>query len=128
MSSHVLCASYVKYREIGIERCYLDCNNLHPTNPIWSLYITQTDSDIDYQDRIKFWYANFYRAIVSVLAQILLQYFQVETESTNHLGDNNQAGTPWRNQIMQVLEYNRLFESEELMFLLLSNSRSLRSP
>ena len=81
-----------------------------------------------YQDRTELWYANFYRAIVSVLAQVLLQSFQVETESTDHLGDNNQGGTPRRNQSTQALEYNSLLESEELMFLLLSNSRSLRSP
>ena len=82
----------------------MDRNNLYPPNPIWSLCITQTDSNIDYQYRTEFLYATFYRAIVSILAQILLQYFQVETESTNHLGDNNQAGIHWRNQITQAFE------------------------
>ena len=79
MSSHVLCAFSINYRDIGTEQCYLDSNNLHPTNPIWSFCITQTDSNIDYQDRTEFWYATFYRAIVSILAQVLLKYFQVET-------------------------------------------------
>ena len=68
MSSHVICAFFVDYREIGTERCYMDRNNLHPPNPIWSFCITQTDSNIDYQDRTKSWYANLYRAIVSILA------------------------------------------------------------
>ena len=65
-----------------------------------------------YQDRTELWYANLYRAIMSVLAQVLLQSFQVETELTNHLGDNNQAGTPWRKKSTQAFKYNRFLESE----------------
>ena len=104
MSSHVICAFSVDYGGIVTERCYLDRNNLHPPSPIWSFCITQTDSNIDYQDRTEFWYATFYRAIVSILAQVLLQSFQVETRSTDHLVHNNQAVTPWRNQSTQAFE------------------------
>ena len=128
MSIHVLCSFSVDYREIFTERCYLDRNNLHPHNPIWYFCITQTDSNIDHQDCTEFWYATFYRAIVSIMAQVLLQSFQVETESTKHLVNNNQAGTPWRNQSTQAFEWNSLLGSEELLFLLLSNSRILISP
>ena len=77
MSSHVLCAVSVEYREIGTEQCYLDRNNFHPPNLIESFCITMTDSNIDYQYRTEFWYATLYCAIVSILAQVSLQSFQV---------------------------------------------------
>ena len=64
---------------------------------------------------------------MSTLAEVLLQYLK-KSEPTIHLEYNNQPGTPWKNRSAQTDLYNSLFKPKVLLFLLLSNSRSLRSP